>query len=228
MNKIASALIFTTIGAAIGSFATWHILKARYEKIYEEYDEDPYICEEDEADDDQIEINDIEKNFINRRKMDLSEYAKLLNEEGYNPVEEKEDGEKKYSGRFPWGSGDNPSNKRKKEEEESAMTDENIRIITVNEYGENPDYDMETMTYYADDILEDQNGNTINDPEDLIGIGTLDNFGDATSLYVVNDHLEKYYEVIKEDSNYFDWQDDEYMEKYSTVKKPKRHFVDDE
>ena len=89
--------------------------------------------------------------------------------------------------------------------EESNQFDDPF-IIDPSEFGENPGYDVETLTYFADGVLVDDVDDVIDEPDIVVGLENLkvfDEFG-ATSVYVRNDLYRTDYEIIRDDWNYAD------------------------
>ena len=89
--------------------------------------------------------------------------------------------------------------------EESNQFDDPF-IIDPSEFGENPGYDVETLTYFADGVLVDDVDDVIDEPDIVVGLENLkvfDEFG-ATSVYVRNDLYRTDYEIIRDDWNYSD------------------------
>lgn len=79
-------------------------------------------------------------------------------------------------------------------------------IIDPSEFGENPEYDTETLTYFADGVLVDDVDDVIDEPDIVVGLENLkvfDEFG-ATSVYVRNDLYRTDFEIIRDDWNYAD------------------------
>lgn len=71
-------------------------------------------------------------------------------------------------------------------------------VITPDQYGENPDYEMTSLTLYSDGVLCDENDEEITDIENLLG-NTLETFDifDDDSLFVRNDSRKQDYEIIR-------------------------------
>lgn len=79
-------------------------------------------------------------------------------------------------------------------------------VIDPSEFGENPEYDTETLTYFADGVLVDDVDDVIEEPDIVVGLENLkvfEEFG-ATSVYVRNDIYKTDYEIIRDDWNYSD------------------------
>lgn len=79
-------------------------------------------------------------------------------------------------------------------------------IIDPSEFGENPEYDTETLTYFADGVLVDDVDDVIEEPDIVVGLENLKVFEEygASSVYVRNDIYKTDYEIIRDDWNYSD------------------------
>ena len=92
-----------------------------------------------------------------------------------------------------------------KDEYQTPMYDDPF-VIDPSEFGENPEYDTETLTYFADGVLVDDVDDVIEEPDIVVGLENLkvfEEFG-ATSVYVRNDIYKTDYEIIRDDWNYSD------------------------
>ena len=181
MNKTAIfAFIF---GATVGAAITWRIAATKYERELQEELDRIYEDRSDdrESTDDSEDSSKPITNPINE-KPSLEEYAKILKKTGYNnePVEE--------------------------EGGESDMND-GPYVISPDEYGEN-DYECESLTYYADGVLTDDWDNPIEDVEGLVGVESLEHFGDndgdEDTVYVRNDRYKTDYEILRDNRNFSD------------------------
>ena len=81
-------------------------------------------------------------------------------------------------------------------------------VIEPEIFGEDPDYETISLTYYADGVLTDEN-NCIIDPgeiESLIGEESLDHFGEYEddSVFVRNEERKTDYEILSVPGNYDD------------------------
>ena len=92
-----------------------------------------------------------------------------------------------------------------KDDFQSPMYDDPF-VIDPSEFGENPEYDTETLTYFADGVLVDDVDDVIEEPDIVVGLENLkifEEFG-ATTVYVRNDIYKTDYEIIRDDWNYSD------------------------
>ena len=179
-----NVLIFT-LGAAAGSLLTWKLVEQKYKQIADE------------------EIESVVEMYRKRSedpkpsKEEMSEYVTSLQKQaedlGYIQNEE--------------------------EKEEDLFTvqvedeDEGVRpyVISPEEYGDKNGYDARTYTYYADNILTDEDDNIVGNPELFIGDG-LEHFGDYDdcAVFVRNDTLKCDYEILKHNGNYDEYDNGSY------------------
>ncbi len=197
MNKelISKCFIFAA-GAAIGSAVTYIILKTKYEQI---------INEEIESVKEVYSRKKIEETIEEETKNVVSKTVQMK----YNDEKLQKDlkdltdiiAENKYA-----------ENKNPREEENENM-DKDIEyykpeVIPPDEFGEDEDYETESLTYYADEVLTDDMDNVIDDEDidDMITYEALTRFGEweDDSVFVRNDERKTYYEILLDTRNYSD------------------------
>ena len=200
MNKTVNFMIFV-VGAAVGSIVTWRYIDKKYEQIaQEEIDSVKEVFAKREQQD-SVENNYvvIEKAFSAKEKPNIVEYTAKLREHGYTNYADIE-----------------PETK-KEEEDEEFMDIGTPYVIPPEEFGEFDDYEAIGLTYYADQVLTDDDDELIEDIEDTIGFDSLNHFGEYEddSVFVRNDRLKCDYEILLD------------HRKYSDVVKRKPHEVID-
>lgn len=177
-NKSVNLLIFVA-GIGTGVLLTLQYAKNKYERIARE------------------EIESVKAVFKNKKKnncdfkqseevrVDIADYAGLLKKEGYDPCPEK---------------GENTKERR------LIHRMENPYLIAPEEFGEFDDYEPISLTYYADQILADENDEIIEDVENCIGFESLNHFGDyeEDAVFVRNDERRCDYEILKDNRKYSD------------------------
>lgn len=79
-------------------------------------------------------------------------------------------------------------------------------VISPEEYGTLSDYEQLTLIYYADDVLTDDIDNIITDIDDVIGLDSLEHFGEFEdgTVFVRNDERKCDYEVLSSLRKYSD------------------------
>ena len=77
-------------------------------------------------------------------------------------------------------------------------------VISPDEFGEDDYYDTISLDYYNDGVLADDMGDAIEDIEGTVGPDALNRFGEYEDdvVYVKNDRLKCYYEILKDYSDY--------------------------
>ena len=194
-NKITSFMMFI-FGAAVGSVVTWQYIKKKYEQIAQE--------EIDSVKETFSKLNDSEKNnnagtIVERikDKPSVVEYAAKLRKQGY----------------INYSDTDSLS----EEEVDENMINDNPYVISPDEFGEFDDYEKISLTYYADQVLADEDDELVEDIEETVGFESLNAFGEYEddSVFVRNDRLKCDYEILLD------------QRKYSDVIKRRPHEVDD-
>ena len=187
MNNILSKVFIFVAGAAIGSVATWKLLEKRNEQIIQqEVDEFKEYWSNKESvttsgyvttDDTESESND----SVTYTNNDKDKYKEKLSELEYTK-EEKKGGLEKMS------YYDKPY------------------VIRPDEFGELDDYDTISLTYYADKVLTDENDEPIDDIDDIVGLDSLETFGEYEddSVFVRNDRMRVDYEILLDMRNFSD------------------------
>lgn len=79
-------------------------------------------------------------------------------------------------------------------------------IIAPEDFGTEPGYDSETLTYYANEVVTDERGDILEDDEleEYLGTDWKSHFGEYEddSIHVRNPRLKMEYEVLKDLSDY--------------------------
>lgn len=191
MNRKLTNIIIFAAGAVIGSLATWKLVKTKYEMIADqeiesmrEYYRGKLIEEKSSS------INKVEeslkavKETAEKASVDYKEYMK-------------------QAGKYTSQQLIKPDSRLEEEDEEEEMT--KPYIITPEEFADS-EYSTETLTYYADGVIEDDYGETW-DYEDIcntIGEDFADHFGEYEddSVYVRNEYKEIDYEILRDIRKY--------------------------
>lgn len=190
MGKLTTCFTFA-IGFAAGVGATWKYFDNKYAEIaQEEIDSvkaafsDKKVASTPEVDD--VDIED-QRSAAEQAldKPSIMEYAAKLQSEGYTNYsnrEEDNDPEKKPV----VGHGDKPY------------------VISPDEFGEMPDYENISLTYYADGVLADDQDEIVDDIEEIVGSESLNHFGEYEddSVFVRNDAKRCDYEILLDQQNY--------------------------
>lgn len=168
-------IITFAVGAIIGSAVTWKLVENKYKKIAQE------------------EIDSVKEVFSRREREEKTE----------NNVEVKDESEEEMSLEQYKEELERMRYTNKSDNEDLKMP-EGIHIIEPDEFGEEEDYEVESLTYYKDKIVADDFDNIIEDVDSVIGRESLNHFGEFEDdcVYVRNDNTKTYYEILWDNDNY--------------------------
>lgn len=90
---------------------------------------------------------------------------------------------------------------------ETIQTDiKSPEVISPNEFGDNEEYPEISYYFFSDGVVTDENFEPIEDPDSIIGTDSLECFGmnkdDPDSVYIRNDRLRCYIEILKDHRSY--------------------------
>lgn len=176
-DKLSSVIIFCG-GVFIGGFLTWDFFKTKYEKIADE------------------EIASVKETFEHRESRPDKNYK----------VEEELKGNDAYVNIIDSNSYRNYSNTTIETNKKGGTADMELNhpyVITPEQYEDNVDYTKVSLTWYSDEVLEDDWGNVL-DPDDVIGRDALATFGqyEDDSVFVRDDDEQIDYEVLRDTRSY--------------------------
>ena len=185
MNK---AFAFA-IGAAIGSFVTWKIVKTKYKRIADEeinsvkevfarrYSEKMNKEKPNEnTNQASLTLDETEKN-VNIQD-DIAAYHELLDKLNYANIDVDSLIAKKGGG---------------------TVTDRPF-VISPDEFGEDPNYQTVSLTLYEDGILTDDYDDVVVDVDDWVGEDSLTHFGEYEydSVFVRNESMQTDFEILRD------------------------------
>lgn len=189
MNHTLRNFFIFAVGAAIGSAATWYLLKTKYEQIANEEIEsvkEAFRCRDTEPEPTNPEEKDEPETKPDPEK--VASYAKMLNTLHYtNEPEVTENDDKKGA-------------------EEMTEKKSGPYVITPDDFGSIEEYDAISLNYYADGVLADDWDEVIEDVDDVVGEDSLNRFGEyeEDSVFVRNDDRCADYEILRDLRNYWD------------------------
>lgn len=191
MNNSIAKFVMFTIGAAVGSVVTWKVVKTKYERIaQEEIDSVKETFRKRASQNNDFEQETIEPETT-EYNVEIEEYKDWLTKNNYNPVGVK---------------GEDGYNKKSEEEKEDMINKDYPYVISPDEFGEYADYEITSLTYYADGVLTDEYDNPIDkeDIEELVGEDALNRFGEYEddSVFVRDDTIKMDYEILADASEY--------------------------
>lgn len=80
------------------------------------------------------------------------------------------------------------------------------RVISPEEFAEIEEYETTSLYYFGDGILAHLNGEVVEDVDELVGLDSLERFGEYEddSVFVRNDKLKCDFEILRDPTNYAD------------------------
>lgn len=198
--KFTNVLMFA-VGAAIGSAVTWKVVKTKYERIAQEEIESVKEAFEDRLTNLQEQVDDY-------ATLDESEeWADRAGRVSWDELEDLDEDEEEEAEDAP----DDALNEyarlidqyTKKEGGAEHMAKEPY-VIAPYDFGEIDGYSQISLTYYSDGILEDEDGDIVKDADELLGVGSLNTFGEYEddSVFVRNEFLKTDFEILKDYRTY--------------------------
>lgn len=178
MHKAIFGVAGFVLGAAAGVAASCTFFKNKYEQIAQE------------------EINSVREVYSRKEKPTSEE----PNEEEFTEEDKKET--EKVIKQLDYTSYSKPdANVELMEESEDIPY-----VIKPEEFGEFDDYEEISLTFWADQILTDDDDEILEDVNRVIGFDSLNHFGEYEddSVYVRNDRLKCDYEILLDQRKYED------------------------
>ena len=201
------------IGVAGGIFGTRTYFKTKYEKQANE--DIASVVEKFSGRAKKESPDDAEKEKIAefaRNKPNVNEYAKRLSREGYTNYSNVEANNEPTKNEIP------------EEDTTPVKNTDKPYVISPDEFGEFYDYSKISLTFFSDHILTDENYEMVEDIDDIVGVESLNHFGEYEddSVFVRNDRLKVDYEILLDQRKYADvlkskpylakdWDDDDEM-----------------
>lgn len=217
-NKLLNVVMFA-VGAAIGSAVTWKLVKDKYEQISNE---------------EIASVREEYRDLLSKMKKKLQESVEYKEPDTEETKEDhskddKKDAIKEEKEQVEYhqmvsryrGSEDDKEGGEWDQNEDEVQRINGPYVITPDEFSSSPPgYNVQPLDYFADGILADDWGMTL-DIEETIGEESLDHIGEYVDdiVYVRNERTEIDYEVTKDPRTYKDalqTNPDPYYGKYET------------
>jgi hypothetical protein len=178
-TKVTTAIAFV-LGAALGTVASWRLLKKKYERIAQE------------------EIESV-KEYLGGKVLHTDKVVITPLPEKYMPDDRVETVTNEIDilkNKVENLGYTNYSNIKKEEKKEDQNMSEPY-VIKPEEFGEN-DYETESLTHYADGTLTDDWDNPIENVADIVGEDYAEHFGEYEddSVFIRNDRYKVDYEIL--------------------------------
>lgn len=198
-SKIINVLMFAA-GAAIGSAVTWKVVKTQYERIIQE--------EIDSIKEAFAEYPSNTQDQTGEENDDEEGPARQINWKDLEDLDEDEDDAKYDPDNEDLKEYDqivkNYNNRKGGAESMAENTAKEPYVIDPLSFGTIDGYHQIELTYYADDTLEDNEGNIITDADELIGPKALTTFGEYEddAVHVRNERLRTDFEILRDYRTY--------------------------
>lgn len=191
MNSTLNKVLIFAAGAAVGSVVTWKAIESKYAQMArEEVEAVRDLYRESHIDDGpENEYDPEEDRVVDGDEMTKAQYRAqyrdMLGSEGYV----------NYSG------GDSNI-----ESDEGVPNVKKPYILSPAEFSSDEAYQTETLFYFEDEVLTDDDYNPIEDVEGMVGEESLTTFGqyEDDAVYVRNERYLTDYEIILEPRRFAD------------------------
>lgn len=196
MNSIIIKAGIFAAGLGIGFFAGKKFYQEKYRKM---------------ADEDIASVNEMTTRRINEMKqaiMDVDAEEENVEISTTEDIEDISDEELKTNERIVMQYNKAVKKEGEVESIRQKPTKAMIYVISEEEYMEEGDYDKVSLEYFeGDKTLVDDRDIPVDDPDAIIGEGTLDDFviSDDAEMYVRNDNISIDYELTKSEGSYRDY-----------------------
>lgn len=184
MNITWNKVLWFAAGAVVGAVATNHYFKTKYERLYQKDVESvkrafstPQQSEPTEGESEEVITNETTPE-------EVKAYNEIIGMQGYSTI--------------PNVSGDSIGKEVK-----------GVRkpyVISPAEFAEEDDYEVYSLTYYADGVLADEQGNPIENVDDMVGRDSLNHFGEYEdhAVHVRNEAMKCDFEILRDLDKYCD------------------------
>ena len=195
MSKCVLSKVFLfALGASVGSLVTWKLMDEKYKQLADqeiesmrEYYKEKYQDDNDHEQKDAVDIlEEDEEEFNENPDIDEEEVAEcesVAESAGYT----------NYADMV----------KLNKEVDDVAMP----YVISPEDFAEIREYKAISLTYFSDGVLTDNQYTPVEDVDDVVGLDSLDHFGDYEddAVHVRNDRLKTDFEIILDPRKYADF-----------------------
>lgn len=180
MNITWNKVLWFAAGAALGAAATNYFFKTKYERLYQEDVESVKRAFSMPQQSEPVE-GDTEAASTPE---EVQTYHEIINKQGYSTTSD---------------ISDDSSGKEVKGVSKPY-------VIPPADFDTEDDYDVISLTYYADGVLTDEQNNPIEDVDKLVGRDSLTHFGEyeEDAVHVRNDEMRCDFEILRDLSNYSD------------------------
>ena len=177
MNKVFIFSLGAVVGGTAGALITWKLVEQKYKKMADE------------------DIESVREYYREKEEKMGNPYA-----EEHFKVDELEEEKNEYNKQITdLGYADDDATVILNPTEDIIAP----YVISPDEFGDTQYYDIKSLVYYKDDVLADDDGEIMVDPENIIG-DALAHFGEFEddAVHVRNEHTECDYEILRNEKTY--------------------------
>jgi hypothetical protein len=184
VNITWNKVLWFAAGVAVGAAATNHFFKTKYERLYQEDVESVKRAFSMPQQSEPVEGSTKDEVASEPDSEEVETYNEIISTQGYQTVTgspEESIGEEVKGVRRPY-------------------------VISPVEFDTEDDYEVYTLTYYADGVLVDEQGNPIENVEDMVGRDSLNHFGEyeEDAVHVRNEAMQCDFEILRDLDRYSD------------------------
>ena len=184
MNVTWNKVLWFAAGVAVGAAATNHFFKIKYERLYQEDVESVKRAFSEPQQSEPVEGSTEDILTSEPTPEEVETYGDIISTQGYSTAT------------------DTPANSIGKEVKGVRRP----YVISPAEFDTEDDYEVYSLTYYADGVLTDEQNNPIENVDDMVGLDSLNHFGEYEddSVHVRNEAMKCDFEILRDLSNYSD------------------------
>lgn len=184
MNITLNKVLWFAAGVALGAVATNYFFKTKYERLYQEDVESVKRAFSTPQQSEPVEGDTEKVSTCEPTPEEVQACNEIINEQGYSATSSI------------------PTNSIGKE----VRGVRRPYVISPAEFGTEDDYEVYSLTYYADGVLADEQNNPIENVDDMVGRDSLSHFGEyeEDSVHVRNEDMQCDFEILRDLDKYSD------------------------
>lgn len=186
MNITWNKVLWFVAGAAVGALATNHYFKTKYERLYQEDVESVKRAFSAPQQSEPVEGDTQEEDMLDADPTpeEVEVYNGIISTQGYSTV--------------PSVSGDSIG-----KEVEGVKKP---YVISPADFDTEDDYEVYSLTLYADGTLVDEQNNPVENVDNMVGLDSLNHFGEyeEDAVHVRNEAMQCDFEILRDLRKYSD------------------------
>lgn len=184
MNITLNKVLWFAAGVALGAVATNYFFKTKYERLYQEDVESVKRAFSTPQQSEPVKGDTEKVSTCKPTPEEVQAYDDIISNQGYSSTSSI------------------PTNSIGKE----VRGVRRPYVISPAEFGTEDDYEVYSLTYYADGVLADEQNNPIENVDDMVGRDSLSHFGEyeEDSVHVRNEAMQCDFEILRDLDKYSD------------------------